>query len=60
MFLLGSFQLAEILLPFGANKWTNLAHEYNRNLPAGWPARDAEAIKRKLQALRNTKKPTGY
>lgn len=57
--LLGAFVLAEASLPFGANQWSNVSHDYNRDLPQGWPPRDGEQIKRKLQALKNVRKPTG-
>ncbi|GMF42842.1 unnamed protein product [Phytophthora fragariaefolia] len=32
---------------------------FNRNRPSEWPARDAESLRRKFMALKNTWKPTG-
>ncbi|GMF21921.1 unnamed protein product [Phytophthora lilii] len=56
LYMLG---LVEQLLPFGSNQWNAVQLEYNTNLPNGFSARDTDSIKRKFNALKNTRKPTG-
>lgn len=43
----------------GGQQWESLALNYNRNLPANWPARDSDSLRRKFFSLKNIKKPTG-
>ncbi|KAF1772662.1 hypothetical protein GQ600_26125 [Phytophthora cactorum] len=47
------------ILPFGSNQWNAVQLQYNTRLPNGFSTRDAESIKRKFYALKNTRKPTG-
>lgn len=55
----GLLDRVEQFLPMGAQQWEALALEYNRNLPANWPARDFESLRRKFHALKGVRKPTG-
>ncbi|EGZ10215.1 hypothetical protein PHYSODRAFT_401812, partial [Phytophthora sojae] len=56
LYMLG---LVEQILPFGSNQWNAVQLQYNTGLPNGFGARDADSIKRKFYALKNTRKPTG-
>ncbi|KAE9022313.1 hypothetical protein PR002_g12010 [Phytophthora rubi] len=49
----------EQFLPLGAAQWDEVQYAFNRNFPAEWPQRDAESLRRKFFALKNTRKPTG-
>ncbi|KAE9323076.1 hypothetical protein PF008_g17453 [Phytophthora fragariae] len=51
--------LVEQILPFEANQWNAVQLQYNAELPNGFAACDADSIKRKFYALKNTRKPTG-
>ncbi|ETL37594.1 hypothetical protein L916_10745 [Phytophthora nicotianae] len=56
LYMLG---LVEKILPFGSNQWNAVELQYNTKLPDGFPVHDAESIKRKFYALKNTRKPSG-
>ncbi|KAE8996281.1 hypothetical protein PR003_g21149 [Phytophthora rubi] len=56
LYMLG---LVEQILPFEANQWNVVQLQYNAELPNGVAARDADSIKRKFYALKNTRKPRG-
>ncbi|KAF1776560.1 hypothetical protein PC129_g23738 [Phytophthora cactorum] len=56
LYMLG---LVEQILPFGSNQWNAVQLQYNTGLPNGFSTRDAESIKRKFYALKNTRTPTG-
>ncbi|KAF1793310.1 hypothetical protein GQ600_25711 [Phytophthora cactorum] len=56
LYMLG---LVEQILRFGSNQWNAVQPQYNAGLPNVFFTRDAESIKRKLYALKNTRKPTG-
>ncbi|KAI9990531.1 hypothetical protein PInf_018085 [Phytophthora infestans] len=51
--------LVEQILPLGSAQWDDVHYAYNRNLPAEWPQRDSDSLRRKFYALKNAKKPTG-
>lgn len=51
--------LVEQILSLGSAQWDDVHYAYNRNLPAEWPQRDSESLRRKFYALKNAKKPTG-
>ncbi|KAG3059507.1 hypothetical protein JG687_00006740 [Phytophthora cactorum] len=52
-------RLVKQILGFGSNQWNAVQPQYNAGLPNGFSTRDAKSIKRKLYALKNTRKPTG-
>ncbi|OWZ16196.1 hypothetical protein PHMEG_00010050 [Phytophthora megakarya] len=52
--------LVEPILPFGSNQWNVVQLESNTNLPDGFAAPNAESITRKFNAIKNTRKSTGY
>jgi len=48
------------ILPLGMHGWEKVAAAYAIEAKTkGWPVRDHESLKRKFNALANTKKPTG-
>ncbi|ETI33313.1 hypothetical protein F443_20010 [Phytophthora nicotianae P1569] len=56
LYMLG---LVEKILPFGSNLWNAVELQYYTKLRDGFPVCDAESIKRKFYALKNTRKPSG-
>ena len=56
---LGMLTIVESILPYGNNQWEQVASRYNALLPAAWSPRIGESLKRKFNALKNVKKPTG-
>ncbi|KAE8908733.1 hypothetical protein PF005_g20465 [Phytophthora fragariae] len=49
----------ETFLPLGTAQCDGVQYAFNRNIPAEWPQRDPESLRRKFFALKNTRKPTG-
>lgn len=54
--LTGLLAFVEQFLPLGSTQWDELQYAYNRNLPAEWPQRDVESLRRKFFALKNARK----
>ncbi|ETM46201.1 hypothetical protein L914_08875, partial [Phytophthora nicotianae] len=42
-----------------SNQWNAVDLQYNTKLSDGFPVRDAESVKRKFYALKNTRNPSG-
>lgn len=51
-------ELAEELLPMGANEWETLSARFNSSMPNN-PPRDYDSLRRKYKTLKGAKKPTG-
>ncbi|ETI46412.1 hypothetical protein F443_09184 [Phytophthora nicotianae P1569] len=46
-------------VPISSNQWNAVDLQYNTKLSDGFPVRDAESVKRKFYALKNTRNPSG-